>query len=474
MSNSMVILYFSITLLFLAYMYPNLSQPKQTNLVFYVHDYLGGKQITGVTVAGKSGPTSDILQFGTMVVVDDAVTEGPSIESKEIGRAQGLYINSQLDGKAIYLVFSIVFTEGEFKGSTLEIQGADPFTVKEREFSIVSGTGYFRFVKGYGIMTTESLDIPNLSAILKLNSSFGFWVEARDRQGLGSSALIDSSVALRGFGPSAVLNQASGIARNLSLVYTLAGVHCIDCAADDSVVSAVNEGIDAAMEIVRLQFDASDCPLDLSRPCENVCPANAITLKEDNFTTKFPLGGVITERCYGCGRCFPFCPYDKIRAITYVRDVISTAKLMKRNDVDAIEIHTSGRQASLFEKLWNGLAGSVRYLKLVAISLPDVGGSTVAEMNTVDALIGGVAYSGYARMVCSFSAILSPQTLACNNIKFLFQIVGRVLAAMQSQCGLAHIEDYPDYLIEALREALKLVGTFQMLWTVDPLEHTIL
>lgn len=22
--------------------------------------------------------------------------------------------------------------------------------------------------------------------------------------------------------------------------------------------------------------------------------------------------GVITERCYGCGRCFPVCPYDKI------------------------------------------------------------------------------------------------------------------------------------------------------------------
>ena len=22
--------------------------------------------------------------------------------------------------------------------------------------------------------------------------------------------------------------------------------------------------------------------------------------------------GVLTERCYGCGRCFPVCPYDKI------------------------------------------------------------------------------------------------------------------------------------------------------------------
>ncbi|KAM0984771.1 hypothetical protein ACFX2I_012051 [Malus domestica] len=37
--------------------------------------------------------------------------------------------------------------------------------------------------------------------------------------------------------------------RNRSLVYTLAGVDCIDCAADVSVVSAVNEGIDAAVGI---------------------------------------------------------------------------------------------------------------------------------------------------------------------------------------------------------------------------------
>ncbi|KAJ4825196.1 hypothetical protein Tsubulata_046513 [Turnera subulata] len=91
------------------------------------------------------------------------------MESKEIGRAQGTYINSQLDGKGLYLVFSLIFTHGEFKGSTLEIQGSDIFPMKEREFGVVSGTGYFRFVKGYGIMQTEFMDIPNLRAIIKLN-----------------------------------------------------------------------------------------------------------------------------------------------------------------------------------------------------------------------------------------------------------------------------------------------------------------
>uniref|UniRef100_A0A2P2LNS8 Uncharacterized protein MANES_15G004200 n=1 Tax=Rhizophora mucronata TaxID=61149 RepID=A0A2P2LNS8_RHIMU len=126
--------------------------------------------------------------------------------------------------------------------------------------------------------------------------------------------------------------------RNLSLVYTLAGVDCIDCAADAAVVTAVNEGIEVAREIVNIrrpwvmisvnddedlhfrkaEFDPEDCPLDCSKPCEIVCPANAILLQKDKSTAKFSSdtntlhGGVITERCYGCGRCIPVCPYDKI------------------------------------------------------------------------------------------------------------------------------------------------------------------
>jgi hypothetical protein len=40
-----------------------------------------------------------------------------------------------------------ILTVGELKGSSVEIQGSDIFTMKEREFGIAPGTGYFRFVK---------------------------------------------------------------------------------------------------------------------------------------------------------------------------------------------------------------------------------------------------------------------------------------------------------------------------------------
>ncbi|CAL5184274.1 unnamed protein product [Lathyrus oleraceus] len=347
--------------------------------------------------------------------------------------------------------------------------------------------------------------------------------------------------------------------RNLTLVYTLAGVDCIDCAADASVVSAVNEGIEAARDILcglrkpwvmisvnddkdlhfrKAQFDPEDCPANCSRPCENVCPANAISFQQKSasqilYDNDAPRDGVITERCYGCGRCLPVCPYDKIRDVTYVRDAITTADLIKRNDVDAIEIHTSGRQSKQFEELWRALGDSVENLKLVAVSLPNVGDSTISSMNkmfsimkpnlrglnlwqldgrpmsgdigrgatkesiafavqlakakdrpsgflqlaggtnayTIEglkkeglfqttiteyldheessnttsnpscALISGIAYGGYAR-----------------------KIVGRVLRSMQSQHGGAvAIEDHPEHLLLALREALGLVGPVKCL-----------
>lgn len=42
---------------------------------------------------------------------------------------------------------------------------------------------------------------------------------------------------------------------------------------------------------------------------------------------------------------------------------------------------------------------------------------------------------------------------------FVVQIVGRVLSSMQTQNGDPNIENYPDYLMAALLEALALVGT---------------
>ncbi|CAI0626583.1 unnamed protein product [Linum tenue] len=215
------------------------------------------------------------------------------------------------------------------------------------------------------------------------------------------------------------------------MVYTLAGVDCIDCAADAAVVSAVNEGIDAAMEVVELrrpwvmisvnddddlhfrkaviaEFDPDDCPMDCSRPCELVCPANAIKLDDHS--------GVITERCYGCGRCFPVCPYDKI-------SFLQLAGGTNAHTADGL------RKEGLFQTTLEN-SNDVR--------------SVLASPSS--AFIGGVAYGGYAR-----------------------KIVGRVLSSMPSQQGPSSIEDHPELLVEALGLALGLVGTVKC---YHPVHHS--
>ncbi|RWR81436.1 dirigent protein 22-like protein [Cinnamomum micranthum f. kanehirae] len=126
---------------------------KETNMVFYLHDLFISKNATAVPVAKRSKEAT-VTDFGTLMVIDDAVTEGPKKTSAQVGRAQGIYVNSALDGSSMHLAFSIIFTNSTYNGSTLEIQGADRYLLNRREVSIVSGTGAFRLAKGYAVLET--------------------------------------------------------------------------------------------------------------------------------------------------------------------------------------------------------------------------------------------------------------------------------------------------------------------------------
>ncbi len=177
--------------------------------------------------------------------------------------------------------------------------------------------------------------------------------------------------------------------RNLTLAYTLAGADCIDVAADPAVIVATKEALDAATyvgETHRLkrllpisspllmvslndsedphfrkaEFNAVDCPPDCARPCEAICPANAIALS-----------GVIADRCYGCGRCLPVCPVQQISTRSYVATPHAIAPLILDAGVDAIEIHTQPGRLEDFRRLWAAIKPWVERLKLLAISCPD-------------------------------------------------------------------------------------------------------
>lgn len=184
--------------------------------------------------------------------------------------------------------------------------------------------------------------------------------------------------------------------RNLTLAYTLAGADCIDVAADPAVISAAQAALQVAGELAseaqkrgygcqglpwlmvslndgedphfrKAEFNPSQCPPDCTRPCEKICPADAIAfhLPGDNFS------GVIDSRCYGCGRCIPVCPYDLIYTRSYVSTPDAIARQVLPAGIDAVEIHTQvGRKAD-FERLWGAIAPNLHHLKLIAVSCPD-------------------------------------------------------------------------------------------------------
>ncbi|XXG40315.1 hypothetical protein AAC387_Pa01g1063 [Persea americana] len=114
----------------------------ETNMVFYLHDLFIGKNATAAPLAKRSEEAT-VIDFGTMVI-DDAVTEGSKKNSAQVGRAQGIYVNSTLDGSSTHLAFSIIFTNSKYNGGTLETQGAQTYLLNQREVWIVSGTGTFR------------------------------------------------------------------------------------------------------------------------------------------------------------------------------------------------------------------------------------------------------------------------------------------------------------------------------------------
>jgi Fe-S-cluster-containing hydrogenase component 2 len=182
------------------------------------------------------------------------------------------------------------------------------------------------------------------------------------------------------------------VIRSLAIAYGLAGADCIDVSADPAVVHAARSGIAAATELVtaarqrgyrpmvqpwlmvsvndgpdphfrKAVFDSAQCPADCPRPCVSICPAEAIAFNEDR-------SGVITERCYGCGRCLPICPLQLIEEHSYVSTPAAVLELLASPAIQAIEIHTQPDHQQEFQQLWQQLRPALSGLELVSISSP--------------------------------------------------------------------------------------------------------
>ncbi|XHX75986.1 MAG: circadian clock protein LdpA [Stenomitos frigidus ULC029] len=208
--------------------------------------------------------------------------------------------------------------------------------------------------------------------------------------------------------------------RSLVLAYALAGADCIDVAADPAVILTAKTALEFADDLAanngaehfpmhglpwlmvslndgedphfrKADFNAATCPPDCKRPCESICPAQAIVFHtastgnsllgersvprgnvfEEGVAMLEPIAGVVSDRCYGCGRCLPVCPIQHISTHSYVSTPAVIVPLVLQAGVDAIEIHTQIGRLDAFRRLWEAIVPWVDDLKLIAISCPD-------------------------------------------------------------------------------------------------------
>lgn len=131
---------------------------QETNMTLYIHDYFSGPNATTIVVGMPSNDHTTVDNFGIMYCTDNPVTESREPDSEYVGRAQGTFVSSVLDGSNSQVVMSFVFDTEPFQGSTLEIQGAGPQVQKVKEVSVVSGTGQFRYARGYATFETIYYD----------------------------------------------------------------------------------------------------------------------------------------------------------------------------------------------------------------------------------------------------------------------------------------------------------------------------
>lgn len=141
---------------------------RPTHIRLYIHETFSGPNAT-VASPVVSSPLGANATFGELGVLDDELRAGQDPASELLGRYQGFFVGTDLAEPSYMSAVSLVFTAGEYNGSTLTVQGQFSFDVDGTlERTVVGGTGRFRMARGYSLMEIASAPTPE-SAVFKID-----------------------------------------------------------------------------------------------------------------------------------------------------------------------------------------------------------------------------------------------------------------------------------------------------------------
>ncbi|XAR60534.1 hypothetical protein NMG60_11033951 [Bertholletia excelsa] len=126
-----------------------------------------------------SGTALQKLMFGTLTAFDDELTEGHELGSGLMGRAQGFYLSSSIDGTSQTLAFTAMFADGGYADSLIFF-GVLQKVVSESHLAIMGGTGKYVNAKGFAIVKTFPAAAANqhntdgVETVLEINVYFTY------------------------------------------------------------------------------------------------------------------------------------------------------------------------------------------------------------------------------------------------------------------------------------------------------------
>ncbi|KAL5707717.1 hypothetical protein ACHQM5_018583 [Ranunculus cassubicifolius] len=135
-----------------------LRRQKLSQFRFYFQEIVTPPTPTAVVIVRAPNSTAN-TGFGTVTMIDNALTIGPELNSTLVGRAQGLYAAAAQNETALFTAMNFVFVEGKYNGSTISILGRNPVMNAVREMPIIGGSGLFRFARGYAELRTEMFNM---------------------------------------------------------------------------------------------------------------------------------------------------------------------------------------------------------------------------------------------------------------------------------------------------------------------------
>ncbi|RYR72346.1 hypothetical protein Ahy_A02g006554 [Arachis hypogaea] len=155
----------------------NSIEPKSLNLHkeqtlshfrFYWQEKFSEPNATSIEIVSPVPKYNTTAKFGSIRAIDIALTIGPNVSSKVVGRAQGVYVSASETEIDLLMIENIVFYEGRYHGSSITAMGRNPiFSKVVRELDVVGGSGHFRFAKGYAELRTISSDPKTLDTAVQ-------------------------------------------------------------------------------------------------------------------------------------------------------------------------------------------------------------------------------------------------------------------------------------------------------------------